>query len=202
MRQGDPGGSVHLLVEGRVKVTLIRPDGEEVMLIMRTVGEALGEMSVISGRPRTATVTSVGPSQTRMLTEERFRDFIRSMELEPPLLRHLVERQNESDLLRAEQVTLPAGRRLAAALLRLSRLSGEPIEPGLGGPQGEGGRGVLLRLGLSQRELGESIGLSRTSVAVEFTRLREIGLIRTGRQYVAVLDVERLRQLAEGDVVL
>ncbi len=58
-------------------------------------------------------------------------------------------------------------------------------------------RGVLLAISLSQRDIADYIGLSRTSVALEYTRLKELGAIRTGRKYVAIHDLDLLESLAE-----
>ncbi|WP_338037955.1 helix-turn-helix domain-containing protein [Nocardiopsis halophila] len=46
--------------------------------------------------------------------------------------------------------------------------------------------------------MADFVGLSRTSVATAYTRMRQRGLIRTGRSYVAVLDMAALEALAEG----
>ncbi|GAB3445684.1 Crp/Fnr family transcriptional regulator [Streptomonospora sediminis] len=197
IHQGARDTSVFLLAEGMVKVTTVRPDSDRVLLALRGPGESLGELSAVSGLPRTATVAaSGGDCLTRVLSSTRFYDLAREMGVEAALWQHVVLRQAESDSLRAEMVALPSGRRLAAALLRYVALTRDHHSPFQAGA--DGNRTVTLRLGLSQRELGDAVGLSRTSVAAEFARLRDLGVVRTGRRYVAVLDVDRLRKLAEG----
>lgn len=200
IHQGDQDSAVFLLVEGTVKVSTVRADGTRTLLALRGPGESLGELSALSGLPRTATVAaSGGDCLTRVLSSAQFRILAQDMGLESALWKHTVARQSESESLRAELTALPARQRLAAALLRLASLSGADIEGAhTAGPAGNG-HGVMLKLGLSQKELGDSIGLSRTSVSTEFTRLRSLGVIRTGRQYIAVLDVGRLRRLADGE---
>ncbi|WP_017593959.1 Crp/Fnr family transcriptional regulator [Nocardiopsis potens] len=195
VRQGERGDAVYMLAEGTVKVSMVRADGTEALLALRGPGEALGELSALSGLARTATVAaSGGPCLTRVLSGPQFRLLVKSMALEGALWEHVVLRQSESDSLRAEMAALPAGQRLAALLLRLASLLGADTVPG-----GGGGRGTVLRFGLTQQELGDSIGLSRTSVAAEFARLRSMGVISTGRQYIAVRDVRRLHRVAVGE---
>lgn len=195
IRQGERESTVFLLAAGTVKVTMVRPDGSEVLISVRGAGEALGEMSALSGLPRTATVSaSGGTCLTRVLTSAQFRLLVKSLDVERELWEHVVLRQTESDSLRAEMAALPARRRLAATLLRLATVMGSDTGP----TPGTGGRGVTLRLGLSQRELGESIGLSRAAVAAEYNRLRALRTIDTGREYVVIHDIERLRALATG----
>ncbi|ASU85158.1 Crp/Fnr family transcriptional regulator [Nocardiopsis gilva YIM 90087] len=197
MNQGDPGGSVHLLLEGAVKVAMVRPDGSLVALAFRGPGEILGEFSAWSGAKRAATVLAVGPCQTRVFPTDRFRALAREWGLEDAVWGNILARQCESDELRAEQSALPAGRRLAAALLRLARTLGEPIDPEVSDGAVPRRRGVLLAISLSQRDIADYIGLSRTSVALEYTRLKELGAIRTGRKYVAIHDLDLLESLAE-----
>ena len=56
--QGQPGGSLFVVVEGEVEVMLRRADGE-VSLGVRPSGAVLGEMSLLTGEPRSATVRAV-----------------------------------------------------------------------------------------------------------------------------------------------
>ncbi|MFC3521939.1 Crp/Fnr family transcriptional regulator [Streptomonospora nanhaiensis] len=194
IRQGDRDGSVFLLLEGTVKVTMVREDGTGLLLALRGPGESLGEFSALSGLPRSATVMpSSGRCRTRVLTSEQFRLLVKSMRLEQALWEHVVQRQTESESLRAEMAALPAGQRLAATLLRLAQLVGSDVEH-----VASTRRSVVVRLGLSQRELGDSIGLSRAAVANEFRQLRRLDVVRTGREYVVIRNVARLKAVAEG----
>lgn len=203
MRQGDREGVVYMLAEGTVKVSVVRPDGTESLLALRGSGEALGEFSALSGLPRTATVTPTGGDcLTRALTSAHFRLLVGRMDLHRALWEHVVKRQSEGESQRAEIVALPSGRRLAATLLRLTSVLGTHV-PGTGsagsGGDGEVRHGAVLRVGLSQKELGDWIGMSRASVAAEFGRLRSMGIIRTGRRYVSIRDLDRLREVAHGE---
>ncbi|MFD0856307.1 helix-turn-helix domain-containing protein, partial [Actinomadura adrarensis] len=51
-------------------------------------------------------------------------------------------------------------------------------------------------VGLSQVEIGQAVGLSRSVVASELARLREQGIVRTSRRRILVSDPARLRALA------
>jgi CRP-like cAMP-binding protein len=57
--QGRPGESLFVVVEGSVDVMLRREDGTEVNLGVRAAGAVLGEMSLLTGRPRSATVRAL-----------------------------------------------------------------------------------------------------------------------------------------------
>src|SRR5205085_11585996 len=58
----DESGDVFCLIkEGRVKVTMISPEGKEIILSMIGPGEFFGEMSLIDNEPRSATVIAMEP---------------------------------------------------------------------------------------------------------------------------------------------
>lgn len=198
VRQGETGATVHLLVDGKVKITATRAEGAETPLAFRGYGEILGEFAAWSGTPRAATAVAVETCRTRVFPSERFRSLVRELGMEEMVWENILARQRESDEVRAEQNTLPAGRRLAAALVRLARSLGDPIAPETNG-HGDREKGVLLGVALPQQDIADYIGLSRTSVALEYTRLKEAGTIRTGRKYVAIRDFAALERMAYGD---
>ncbi len=70
VRQGAAGESMFLVRSGEVKVTL-DPGGEEVARI--GPGGFFGEMSLLTGDPRTATVTATMDSRLMEIDAERFR---------------------------------------------------------------------------------------------------------------------------------
>jgi len=71
VRQGDAGQSMFVLLEGRVRVTL-EPSGQEVAVT--TAGGFFGEMSMLTGDPRTATVTALDDAGLLEITADRFRE--------------------------------------------------------------------------------------------------------------------------------
>jgi Cyclic nucleotide-binding domain len=61
MRQGEPGRYVFILVAGRVKVARVDADGNELLLAVRGVADIVGELAVLGGEMRSATVTALVP---------------------------------------------------------------------------------------------------------------------------------------------
>lgn len=165
---------------GRVKALLTLPDGEVLLLAVRGPGEILGEIAVLGGEGRSATVIAVDACVTRVLAADRFRVLLRSSGAEAELLRRAMRRLREGEAWRAETAALPAGPRVVRALLRLA-------VPGGSGP---------LDVGLGQLEIGQAVGLSRGVVAAELARLRELGVVSTERGRTVIIDPPRLRALA------
>ena len=71
VRQGDAGQSMFVVLDGRVRVTL-EPSGQEVAVTSR--GGFFGEMSMLTGDPRTATVSALDDALLVEISAERFRD--------------------------------------------------------------------------------------------------------------------------------
>lgn len=60
LREGDPGDTMYLVMEGTVRVETQAPNGT-LQLAELGRGACVGEVSVLTGSPRTATVTAVTP---------------------------------------------------------------------------------------------------------------------------------------------
>jgi CRP/FNR family transcriptional regulator, cyclic AMP receptor protein len=182
LRQGERATHVLALTRGRVKIIRIGPDGTILVLAVRGPGEILGEIALLDGNGHSATVIAVDPCETRIISAERFRRLTRELNLEGSLLQLAMSRIRESEEWRAEIAGLPAGPRIARALLRLA----------VPGP-GPGGRPDIR---LDQSELGQATGLARSTVAVELARLRDRGIVSTTRRRIVISDIQQLRHIA------
>jgi CRP-like cAMP-binding protein len=168
------------LTVGRVKVTRVDPDGNELVLAIRGPGELVGEMAVLGYTARSATVTALAPCVTYMLASANFLRIVREKRVEGTLLRHVIARYRESEDARADLAGLTAMQRIAKVLFRFATVvNGEHPE-----------------LDLSQEELAGATGLSRASVAAALATFRQQGLIVTGRRNLVISDLARLRASA------
>lgn len=181
LRQGEPGTYVLPLVDGHVRVTRTSRDGSVVVLGVRGPGEILGDIAVLGEGDRSATVTAIERCETRVIPAARFLLLVRSMGLERQLFRHVTDRVREGEAWRADLAALPAGLRLVRTLIRLAI------------PGQDGSADVFL----DQTELGLAAGLSRSTVAAELSRLRDQGVVITGRRRIVITDLPGLRIVAE-----
>jgi hypothetical protein len=61
VREGDPGTSFFLIEEGEVEVQTQDSAGKQLVLARLAVGDFFGEVAVLTGKPRTATITAKTP---------------------------------------------------------------------------------------------------------------------------------------------
>src|SRR5688500_8591093 len=70
--QGEPGDSLHIVSDGTLGVFLVSESGEERQVATLSIGESFGEMALLTGEPRTATVRALGDAETLRLERTRF----------------------------------------------------------------------------------------------------------------------------------
>ena len=104
VRQGEPGSSMFIVLSGRVRV-VIEPSGQEVAVI--DPGGFFGEMSLLTGEPRTATVRSATDVRVLEIPAERFREFALTR---PGLIEHI------STVVATRRAELDSARSAAAAV--------------------------------------------------------------------------------------
>jgi tetratricopeptide (TPR) repeat protein len=69
--EGQPGSSMYVIARGEVKVWTRGPDGAAVYLAKLGEGDFFGEVSVLTGKPRTATITASQPTQVLRLDKSK-----------------------------------------------------------------------------------------------------------------------------------
>jgi len=96
MRQGDPAGSMYIVLEGAISVTIDTPSGAQEVAISAT-GDVVGEMSLMTGAARTATVTALTQLRVLEVGKQAIADLLRnSPELFERFSRVLAQRQLEN----------------------------------------------------------------------------------------------------------
>ncbi len=121
VRQGEAGDSLFVLREGLLGVSIARPGGDgEIEVAQLAPGSFVGEMSLLTGAPRSATVTPVTDSMCYEITREVMAPLMESRpELAQQLSRVLAERQlrNSAKLESAGKVTEVQKRSLTEQIL-------------------------------------------------------------------------------------
>jgi len=87
--QGDMGDCLYLLAYGRLRVTVQREDGREEIVGEVGPGESVGEMALLTGEKRTATVRAVRDSELHKLSADAFN---RLLERHPKVTMQLARR--------------------------------------------------------------------------------------------------------------
>lgn len=69
---GDPGDKMFIIISGKVKVVVTSDEGEEKIIADLGSGDYFGEMALLTGEPRSATVITTEPSEMFILNKSDF----------------------------------------------------------------------------------------------------------------------------------
>jgi CRP-like cAMP-binding protein len=184
--KGDEGGSLYILQSGRVKVVIPSLQGEEVILAILSAGEIIGELSLIDGKPRSATVETLEETEVLSLRRDDFLGFLATrFEAVLQVMGVLSSRLRDTDALLAESHFLDVTSRLAKKILYLGKVFG--VE--------EGGK-IRVGVKMTQRDLASMVGATRESINKQFRWFREQGLVVLEDGYLTILDPVRLSRRA------
>jgi CRP/FNR family transcriptional regulator, nitrogen oxide reductase regulator len=181
-RQDEPAQALHVMAEGRVKLTQLTPEGQEVAVRLCGPGEVFAGIAALDGKTYPFTATAVEASRVLLWRRAGLRDLFHAV---PRLERNVLDvvgahAREMLDRFR-ELATEPVPRRLARALIRLV--------------PGDGPEAVVE--GVTQQTLAEMAGTTLYTVSRVLSEWESGGAIRTGRGRIHVLSLDRLREIAE-----
>ena len=180
--ENDPGDSLFVVREGRVKVVLIGEDGREVILGVLGVGQHFGELSLIDEQPRSAHVIAMDDASLLVLRRE---DFRKRVEANPSvawsLLMELSRRLRRADEKIGGLVLLDVPGRIARLLLDMAEESG--------GPQ--------IEKSLTHQTIAQMIGASRETVSRAMKDFQDAGWITVERRRIELANRTALEQRAQ-----
>jgi CRP-like cAMP-binding protein len=177
--QGEPGGWLIVLVNGRVKVLYSGPAGGELLLAVRGPGDVLGEFAGVDDGPRSATIQTMEGCIGVAWPEPRFAEFVRQHRLSSQLDRYVMAKVRQTAGHAWQLSHHSPSQRLAALFCDVVAAAGPDHQH-------------PLQIPMSQEELAEAIGVARSSVTPLIADWRRAGLISTGRARITVRDPDKL----------
>ncbi|MEU4149408.1 Crp/Fnr family transcriptional regulator [Streptomyces sp. NPDC026659] len=191
MTAGEDGTQCFVVLRGFLKVVGENTDGNRALLAIRVPGDVVGEIAVLDGRPRSATVFAAVPTWARVIAGGQLLTHIAGHPVTAlALQRTVTAKLRESTSHRTDLNGVPVLMRLARVVRRLASVYGKDTP-----------EGVLIGAPLSQADLAELVGSTEQSVRRALSALREAGVISTRYRRMFVIDTCRLRAVAEGRTV-
>ena len=188
-REGDPGDSLHIVIEGSIRIAVLSPEGEEAAVALLGPGECFGDLALLDGRPRSASAIASQATRTLVVTRDVFMRWLSERpQAALALLETLSLRVRRTDEVLADFAFLDLPQRLAKRLLNLAdthpELRMEERHPG------------ALCLRITQGELASMLGVSRESVNKQLNLFAREGWIALGRGSITITDPNALRTFA------
>jgi CRP-like cAMP-binding protein len=163
--QGDPADAVFYVQSGKVKLTVVSPQGREAVIAIHGAAEFFGEGCLAAQRRRLATVSALTDSSVMRIEKSAIIAVLRAEpEFSQMFIDHLVGRtiRVEADLV--DQLFNSSEKRLARLLLLLANY-------------GKEGKPEPIIAKISQGMLAEMIGTTRSRVSHFMNKFRRLGFI-------------------------
>jgi CRP/FNR family transcriptional regulator, cyclic AMP receptor protein len=182
--QGEIGECVFLLTTGLVKVMVAAESGAETTLAIRSRGDLIGEFALLDEKPRTATARAVGEVTALKIGGGAFMQITgESAAMQGAVTRYLLSKMRATTERRAAERVWDAKERLAQVLYDLGRLHAHP------GPDG------VVRVPITQSELGELAGVAVSTTERVLKDLRKQGIVTTRYREITIRDMIYLGSL-------
>jgi CRP-like cAMP-binding protein len=185
--EGDPGDALVVLEEGQLRVSRFTGAGVEVVLAVAEAPAALGELALLDGAPRDASVIAQRAVVVRLIPRSAFLALLRR---EPAvvegLLRTLAGMVRVGNARHVTTVGLDVPGRLAAWLL--ARVS-ESQRDKRGRPE--------IVIGRSQGELAAELGTTRPTLNRALNGFEALGYISRTDDRIAIFDQDALAAYTE-----
>ncbi len=186
---GDPGDSMYAVLEGSLKVAVISAEGSEQLLAILGPGQVVGEMALLDGAPRSATVQAIKKSIVARIDKA---EFDRYADANPAVYRHMLglvsKRLRQANDVLAARSFLPLPGRVAVALLQLGETFGKQL------PNDR----LLVHYKVSQADLAGMVGAARENVSRILNTWKRDGLISRVSGYYCIekpSELERLKAM-------
>jgi CRP-like cAMP-binding protein len=185
--EADPAERVFVLLEGKVRLSQVTPEGQHVILRYASPGEAFGVLAALSGINYPVTAQAVEPVEAlswdqatmNRLMEQHSRISLNAVRVLANRVREFQDRVRELSTERVE-------RRIARALLRLVRQAGKKVP-----------EGILIDLPLCRQDLAQMTGTTLFTVSRTLSQWESRGIIQSGRERVIILYPHGLVSIAE-----
>jgi CRP-like cAMP-binding protein len=183
---GTPGQSMMAIAEGSVRITMPTPSARDVTLSELHVGDIFGEIALLDGGERSASVRAL--TNCKLVVLER-RSLLEVLNRDPALSIRLIEllckRVRRSDERMMEIGFLGLPERLARLLLRITVTApGSESKP-------------LTKLSLSQSEIAEMIGNTRETVNRCLRKFQKANVIDLKDGWLIIRDRDGLEDIAD-----
>ena len=185
-REGDAGSSLLIIEEGRVKLSLCSPEGNEVILDLLEPGDFFGELVLLDGEPRSADAVAIEPCSLFSLQRADFLRFLaKGPEPAATLLATMSHRLRRTTSQLHDVAFLDVPSRLARVLLKLAKDATD-------------GHDALAAMPfrLTQGQIAALVGTTRESVNKWLGFYERHGLIRREEGAVTVLEPKQLGKYA------
>jgi CRP/FNR family transcriptional regulator, cyclic AMP receptor protein len=185
-QEGEPGDSLYIVLEGKVKLGRRSSDGRENLVAVMGPADQFGELSLFDPGPRTATAVAVTDARLARLPKQALQTWVQERpQIAIQLLHVIARRLRRTNTMLADLIFVDVPGRVAKQLLLLAQKFGS-VDSGQ----------LRVTHDLTQEELAQLVGASRETVNKALADFASRGWLRLEGKSVVILDRERLARRA------
>jgi CRP/FNR family cyclic AMP-dependent transcriptional regulator len=185
LSEEDSGSALFVITEGKVKVFRSSNDEKEVILAMLNESDFFGEMALLDGMARSATVMAIEDSKLFIIQRTEFLDLLKKYpEVSIALLTELTKRFRSSSMKIKALSLKDAEGKVATVLLQLADDIGK-IRQGI----------VEIDDLPFQQELANMAGTSRETISRTLHSFAKKGLIELDGSKLKIIDYEKFKEM-------
>lgn len=182
--EGEPGESIYILLDGKVKLTKSTADGRELILGIRQAGETFAEVVLFDGGPYPATAEVMDDAEIAVLRNKDIENLvINNSAISIALIKTMSRRlRNVQQKMRDLALKDTLGS-MVSTLTRLAKEHGHKTD-----------EGIEINLNLTHQELANFIGTSRESANRLISDLKKSKVISVDKGKITIIDMEKLKE--------
>ncbi len=186
-RQGEQANRFFLLLHGRLRVTRLNPQGQQILVRFIAPGDMFGVAMAIGVTHYPGTATAAVDSLALAWSNSVWEDLVsRYPHLAVNTMQALGARLQDSQKRILDLSTQQVEQRIASAVLQLANQAGRKTEGG-----------VLIDFPVSRQDIAEMTGATLHTVSRTLSAWEDRGFVECGRQRVVVRDAPALLALAK-----
>ncbi len=183
--QGDAGDEFFIITRGRLRISVLSDEGQELTLAYLQPFDFFGELALLDDHPRSAGAEVVEDAELCSIHKDHFRKLlIEKPAIAVPILRCLARRTRAmiSDLV--SSTFMSVYQRVAAKLLTLARRLDAQTEDI-----------AIIDQHLTHQELAGLVGTTRETVTKILNDMKRQGLIEFDRHQITILALNRIQRM-------
>lgn len=185
LMEDEVGTALFVIVTGKVKVSRTSNDGREVILTILSESDFFGEMAILDGQTRSATVVAIEDSELFIIQRTDFLNLLREYpEASIALLQELTKRLRSTDVKIKALSLKDAEGKVATVILQIADDLGKIKQ----------GKVEIEKLPL-QQDLANMAGTSRETISRTLHTFAKKGLIELDGSKLRIIDYEKFKEL-------
>jgi CRP/FNR family transcriptional regulator len=189
--EGDPAHGFFILGSGKVKLFNQSGDGKEQILMVATPGDSFGELSMFVSGKYAACAEALEESEVLSIDRDRF---VSLLGKNPHLALNLIVRLSAK--LRS-LVILVDELSLSDVTTRVARYLVHHLDENHSGDKHDPRQPVFINLSEKKLVLAAQLGTIPETLSRSLAKLSRDGIIHVNGPHIDILDIARLRQMAE-----